>query len=210
MYHDENYAEQFLDDEVIKALNAQGLDPIVCFDEFSDDIREGRSSTWVGIDTDTRLDIVDKGNCFDDYVANYCKVILNCTVDDIVWSTVYKYEHSGICFNLTGFNCRWDSGIHGFIYMTKEQVRNEYGVKRVSQKLYDRVIETFEKEVKAYSKYINHEYYAVTLKSENDEDDFVWYGGCSTSEHIIEAINDMLAYTDYTPIPNTNQEQETA
>lgn len=197
----ENLASDVLDDEIINDIKAQGLTPVVVVDDYCEDFREGLDTTWVGVDVSTRLDVVDKGNCFEDYVADYCKQILDCTINDIIWATVYKYEHSGVCYNLTGFSCPWDSGIDGFIYMTKEQARKIYGVKRISSKLHDKIQNTFEKEVENYSTAINSSFYSVSLDNEADEEEeFFWYGGCLTKEQMIEAFNDMLLSKGYKAI----------
>ena len=52
---------------------------------------------------------------------------------DVVILPLYLYDHSGITINTTGFSCRWDSGQVGFIYVTHEEIRKEFGVKRVTK-----------------------------------------------------------------------------
>jgi hypothetical protein len=45
---------------------------------------------------------------------------------------LYLYDHSGITMKTTPFSCRWDSGQVGFVYISKDKVRKEYNVKRIT------------------------------------------------------------------------------
>ncbi len=37
--------------------------------------------------------------------------------------------------NTTGFSCPWDSGQVGWVFVSKKKVREEYGVKRITESL---------------------------------------------------------------------------
>jgi len=39
---------------------------------------------------------------------------------DFYWLPIFKYQHSGVRYNTTGFSCPWDSGKFGYIYISKE------------------------------------------------------------------------------------------
>ena len=52
---------------------------------------------------------------------------------------LYLYDHSGITMNTTGFYCPWDSGIVGYITISKAKIRSEYGLKKVSKKMLSKV-----------------------------------------------------------------------
>jgi hypothetical protein len=54
--------------------------------------------------------------------------------DNIVALPLYLYDHSGLSISTAPFACPWDSGQVGWIYVTKSRIREEYGVKRVSEK----------------------------------------------------------------------------
>jgi len=47
--------------------------------------------------------------------------------DKVVVLPLYLYDHGGITMNTTGFSCPWDSGQVGWIYCTKEKLREETG-----------------------------------------------------------------------------------
>jgi hypothetical protein len=82
---------------------------------------------------------------------------------------LYLYDHSGITMNTTGFSCGWDSGQVGWIFVTKEQVRKEYDVKYITQKIREKVKKVLEAEVKVYDQYLTGDVYGYQV-CEVDED----------------------------------------
>lgn len=84
---------------------------------------------------------------------------------------VYMYDHSGISLNTTGYGCPWDSGQVGYIYVTLERIRSEYGVKRVSPQLRQKVERILRDEIATYSAYMNGEVYGYTIT--DDEGDII-------------------------------------
>lgn len=82
---------------------------------------------------------------------------------------VYKYEHGGIAYSTGSFKGRahhaeWDSGQVGWIFVTKEAVRKEWSVKRISPGLQEKVLKNLKGEVAVYSAYANGEVYGFTLE----------------------------------------------
>ena len=73
----------------------------------------------------------------------------------LIWLPVYKYNHSDIIYNTTGFSCPWDSGQCGYIFVTKEDVRKHYNVKRISKKLQQNIESILSAEVEIYSDWAN-------------------------------------------------------
>ncbi|WP_157147379.1 hypothetical protein [Campylobacter coli] len=75
-----------------------------------------------------------------------------------IWIRVGAYIHGGIALYSEGnkprkYSYGWDYGCAGYAYYTKEQVREIFGVKRISAKLKDKLykdIEIFIKELEAY------------------------------------------------------------
>ena len=80
---------------------------------------------------------------------------------------VFVYIHSGITVNTSGFSCPWDSGQAGYIYVTKEEIRKEYGVKKISAKLTKRVYDILKSEVETYDQYLTGSVYGFVV--EHDE-----------------------------------------
>lgn len=82
---------------------------------------------------------------------------------DVVILPLFLYDHSGITMNTTGFSCQWDSGQIGFIYVTHEQIRKEYGVKRVTQQLREKVKGYLDGEVITYDQYLTGDVYSFEV-----------------------------------------------
>lgn len=82
---------------------------------------------------------------------------------------VYLYDHSGLTINTSGFSCPWDSMQVGWIYVTKEKVREEYGKKRISRKLSVDVLHRLTCEVSTYDQYIRGEVYGYIIEDSDGE-----------------------------------------
>lgn len=88
---------------------------------------------------------------------------------DVVYLPLYLYDHSGITMNTTGFSCGWDSGQVGWIYISKEKIRAEYGVKKVSKKLREQIEGYLKSEVETYDQYLTGEVYSFFVLDENGD-----------------------------------------
>ena len=104
--------------------------------------------------------------------------------DAAVILPIYMYDHSGITINTTGFNCQWDSGQVGFIWITKEDAASnwpDYDEKR----LYEILVT----DVKTYDTYLKGEvvgFIVMDAKGEQIEDASCW-GFYENEEAIVEA-----------------------
>lgn len=96
--------------------------------------------------------------------------------ENVVSLPLYLYDHSGITMNTTGFSCPWDSGQVGFIFVSKEDIRKEFNIKRnVTKKRIEKVIKNLECEVKEYNDYITGNCYGFVIEDENaNEIESVW------------------------------------
>ena len=68
---------------------------------------------------------------------------------------VYMYEHGGIAVSTKPFSCPWDSGRIGFIFVSKEKLRKEYGVKRITASLVSKATCRLITEIELYNQYLN-------------------------------------------------------
>lgn len=81
------------------------------------------------------------------------------------------YDHSGVSIYI-GSKCdAWDSGRLGWYIVSKEKVRKEYGVRRISPKLLEKVKAILKSEVETFNHYINGEVYEFTLYHNDEEVD---------------------------------------
>lgn len=91
---------------------------------------------------------------------------------------LYVYDHSGISMKcgdrVFPFNDQWDSSMIGFVYVTKEKLKEEYKVKRISKKILIKAEEILKSEIETYSDYIEGNVYGFSLykkiKCDLDED----------------------------------------
>jgi len=81
-----------------------------------------------------------------------------------VYLPVYKYEHSGVCYQTTPFSCSWDSGQVGFVYTTPEILKS-MGHEDPSKLDEEKVKSWLASDVDVYSQWANGDVYGFTLES---------------------------------------------
>jgi len=89
--------------------------------------------------------------------------------ENIIALPLYLYDHSGITISTKPFSCRWDSGQVGYIYVTKDRVREEYNVKKVSKKLIKRVTDVLQSEVEVYDNFLTGEVYFYSIEDSDGD-----------------------------------------
>ncbi|MCD1635919.1 hypothetical protein K7H91_19340 [Martelella mediterranea] len=87
---------------------------------------------------------------------------------------VFLYDHSGLAMNTTGFYCPWDSGQVGFVYVTLEDVRKEFGVKRVTQALREKTEDILRSEIATFDAYLGGRVYGYVIEQDSEEIDACW------------------------------------
>jgi hypothetical protein len=88
---------------------------------------------------------------------------------------LYLYDHSGITISTSPFSCQWDSGQIGFIFISKEKLKKEYGVKRVTNDLIKKAEKCLLGEVETYDQYLTGEVYGYrVIDEEGNEVDSCW------------------------------------
>jgi hypothetical protein len=93
---------------------------------------------------------------------------------DVISLPLYLYDHSGITIRTIPFTCPWDSGQVGIIFVTKEKIRKEYMVKRVTKKVIKKVFKSLESEVKVYDNYLRGEVFGFQIEKDDEEVDSCW------------------------------------
>ena len=88
------------------------------------------------------------------------------TAKDIISLPIYMYSHSNIALSTKPFSCNFDSGKVGFIYETKKSIREEFGVKRISPKLKQQILDRLHREVEVYGNYVNGDCYILDYDGE--------------------------------------------
>jgi hypothetical protein len=103
---------------------------------------------------------------------------------------VYILDHSGVVYRAVDgpdpfryFYMGMDSCQVGFIYITRQTVRDEFGWKRVTAKRRAQLIEYLQAEVETYQYWANGEVYAYIIEKDGEEiDSCVGYYGMEAVE----------------------------
>ena len=86
---------------------------------------------------------------------------------------VYAYSHGGMTISTSPFSCPWDSGTLGFVIITKEDIKENYGWKVLTKKRLDKAINFLDNiikgEIKVLDNYINGEVYGFAIENEEGE-----------------------------------------
>ena len=86
-------------------------------------------------------------------------------------SPVHLYSHSGTCIGTSDgypFNCPWDSGTIGFVVVTKEDIRENWNIKRVTKQYIQEAQKIANSEVEVLNYWISGEVYSYTILDEDE------------------------------------------
>lgn len=105
---------------------------------------------------------------------------------------LYLIDHSGISISTKPFGCPWDSGQIGFIYISAETIRKEFNVKRVTQRLRNKLHDHVNAEVEVYDAYLRGDTWGYRIVKEDEviEQVFGYYG----RKHAEEEAESSLMY----------------
>jgi len=110
---------------------------------------------------------------------------------DAIILPIYMYDHSGITIRTYPFECRFDSGQIGFIFVSKEQARKELNKKRLMKKDIKKIEEMLNNEVKYYDKYLRGDFYGFVIDSnEGNHSDSCW--GFDNYEYMINECKSII------------------
>ena len=76
---------------------------------------------------------------------------------------ITKYEHGEIFLQL-GYKSGWDYTVSGFVYVTKETLRKEYGVKRITKSIIEHAKNRLQDELDMLTAWLNGECYGWYVK----------------------------------------------
>lgn len=96
---------------------------------------------------------------------------------------LYLYDHGGITIRTSKFSCPWDSGLLGFIYVSKDKVRKEFNWKRLNAKRIEKIKTYLDREVEVYDHYLQGMVWGFVVEEgrlieeifdPDDEDNWKW------------------------------------
>lgn len=109
---------------------------------------------------------------------------------------LYLYDHSGITISTGKFSCAWDSGCIGFIYLTFEKARKEYGYKQITMRRKAKIATYLEGEVETYDNYLTGNVWGYEVVNAEGEvtDSCYGYFGDEGVKTAIEEARDIIDY----------------
>jgi len=113
---------------------------------------------------------------------------------------IYMYEHGGMTISTSPFSCHWDSGQIGFIFMSKQIAKKEYGFSRLTKQIKERLTRYLMAEVKTYDQYLNGDVYGFEIKDPegNVIQSVCGYYGREAAES--EGKSELMYYNEKHPI----------
>lgn len=115
----------------------------------------------------------------------------------VILKKVYAYSHGGMTISTSPFSCPWDSGTLGFVIITKEDLKKEFGWKVITKKRLNeesnRLDKIIEGEVSVLDEYISGEVYQFSIENEEgDVEDSCsgFYGSDIKVNGILDYISD--------------------
>ena len=118
-------------------------------------------------------------------------------MEEFITLRLFLYDHSGITMSCKPFSCRWDSGQVGWIYISKEDARKEYGWKNITSKRRERIEGYLRGEVETYDAYLTGDVWGWRVSNEEDNHlDSCWgyYGYDDNEDHMIEQAKEAIDY----------------
>lgn len=124
-----------------------------------------------GNNYESRQDFIEKGET---EIRKYFK-------DVAVVMAVHKYSHSGVGYSTSNgypYNCPWDSGTVGFIFATKKDIRDNWGIKRVTKKYIEQTEDILASEIETFSQWSNGDIVGFRIEENGEETDscYGFYG----------------------------------
>lgn len=129
----------------------------------------------------SRYILGDKPNEYDSYANNHQEAFYayfegeygysTAEVErNIIWLPVYAYVHSGARISTSSSiaTCPWDSGTSGFVYTTKDKIRNARGIKKVTKKIIEEETKYMKGHVEYFNNLLNDNVYGFEVVDEND------------------------------------------
>lgn len=78
---------------------------------------------------------------------------------------IYIYDHSGVTISTTPFSCSWDSGQVGYIYVSHDTIKKEYG--KIDTQTLEQAKNVLIREIQALDDYLTGTVYGYVLYAKN-------------------------------------------
>jgi len=122
--------------------------------------------------------------------------------NNLICLPLYLYDHSGLAMRTYRYNRsgesywqypEWDAGLVGYIYVTKQTIREEYEWKAITKQREDKIMQYLMGEVNTYNDYLTGNVYGFILSCNicEEELDSCWgYYGDNAIKDIQDEVQD--------------------
>ncbi|MBO6225849.1 MAG: hypothetical protein J6N72_10465 [Psychrobacter sp.] len=124
--------------------------------------RTSNECVWVGIEN-KETPLINPTETVDRLVANYCRETLNCTVDDIIWCLIERYEDEGTRYRVINSDGRWGNKNYMLIYMLKKGVVKAHKVESISYGFEQDLRNMMKEHAIEYTTWLNNEILKLTV-----------------------------------------------
>jgi hypothetical protein len=148
-------------DKPIKEIKVNGLTVKIFQDMDPNDPRKDFDPAGTLICFHSRYDLGD-----DHKFASPSEVEEFLKNNDCIWLPVFLYDHGGISISTGPFGCPWDSGQVGVIFIAKEKALKEFGAKRMTKVLKEKVLSLLKAEIKEYNDFLTGDVFGFVIEKE--------------------------------------------
>ena len=172
--------EKVVGEETEKRLKSHGLTLSVSEDRASGHPLEGTGIVFVGGDTHRNYYLERFSGDMSAFVRAFCKDILECRADDLIWKTVYSKDitdrknYSLISAGEIGGKGSYRE--QGFIYITKDQVKAELDVHIVGTKVKKEILSRFEGKIAHLNAWNEGSVYRASVMTDDGGVYDTWHG----------------------------------
>lgn len=132
----------------------------ICHDEFAESPREWDNlGVMVCFHDKYKLGDDDHGFIKDNYNGWDS---LEDDIDSLYCLPIYMYDHGGITISTSPFQCSWDSGQVGVIYMPRKVIDDNHFDD-------EKAIKILESEVETYNQYLTGDVYHICIKDKKND-----------------------------------------
>jgi len=174
------------EDCVLEKIAIDGFDLVISYDEIDWNPREHYDNLGTMVIFHSRYSLGDIHNYSVDDVRDIAES------KDYIALPIYMYEHSGITISVNPFSCPWDSGQVGYIFVSNEKVKKDFGWSRITSKRLLKIKEYLTNEVKELDAFITGQVYRFDVYRDGELLDGL--GPFTDSNDAILAGKDVIKY----------------
>lgn len=126
------------------------------------------------------------------FVRAFCKKVLGCRADDLIWKPIYSknpWDHNYAIVSEEKDILMGGHKEHGFVYMTKDQIKEDFKVNAVGANLKKEIIKDFEDKIAYMNAWKTDSIYRISLTTDEGGCYNTWHGVFEDNESVDVKIN---------------------